>query len=759
MPALEFGKTVRCRAIVAAVSLLGLLVTLALPGRAADSADAGQPPRLTVAGKVVNAEGQPVSGAQVVLREWSSYRRGEEPFAPVQDILAKTTTDAQGEFRFQDVATRPFQREWPNPTPWDIVVQAEGYGLAWHHLLTDETPPPLRIALARQAEVNGQVLDGEGKPVAGARVSAEELAPLGSPMHVEYLPLNRLDLGMSQVAPATQTDAQGRFRLGGLPPEMRMTLMFQHDDFVHQSAFVATSDEPQPELTSYFVTDGKPQSVSYPVASGKVEVKLQPGCRLTGQVRYADTGKPCAGAQVALTSPNWYPAVSDAQGQFTVTGVAPAEYQLMAYPPADAVYLVRQLQLTIEAKEKTKSLTISLDPGQLVTGRVLANDTRKGVPGAQVYYQSQKVPSGPDRSLARAGVSDAEGKFRVIAPPGEAELVVSGPVAKYYIPVWSFREAPHPRFTKPIQVVAGKPLEGVTFEVTRGLVIGGIVTDPKGQPVAGAEVLPVRSELDEDAPSEATQTDEAGHFTLSGLPTTEPQEVLVIHPDRKLIGSARIEAAATEVPTRTVVVTVQLQPAAMVRGQVAVAGKPQAGASVTLLIYRREKEQRYAVASDVATTDAQGKYQFEMLEAGEEYAVGCSEPGYSQEQTETFRPKAGEEVELAPLDLLRTDRSVGGIVVDPSGKPLEGVVVNALTRAGRRIGGATSQTPTGKDGRFTIEAVPDEPLTLVGYLAPPPGAGPSAVSPSARVDATPGQTDARIVLNPTQPAQKPEKKE
>lgn len=761
MHAFRFPAPLRHSSLPGFASLLLILSVMASwagGALAAEPANDGQPPKLTTSGKVLDPAGKPVAGAKVLLREWSSYRRSEAPFAPEEDLLASTTTDAQGKFSFQDVATRPFQKNWPEPAPWDVLVEAEGYALAWQHLMAPNPPAPLSLTLQPAAQLSGKVVDAQGKPVADARVRVEEIAPLGSPLQSEYLPPNRLDLAMSPLAPAQKTDAQGEFRLTGLPPSMRLTLSVEHDDFVRQSVFVATTEEAQPDLTSTSIVDGKPQSVSYSVASGKVEVQIQPGCRLTGQISYADSKQPCVQAQVAMTSPAWHPAVTDDQGRFTITGVAPGQCQLMAYPPQDAVYLVRQLTFTIAPEERQKSLAIALEPGQLVRGRIVAVDTRAGVAGVEVYYQTETPPQGAERSLARAGMSDAQGAFRVIAPAGEAELILSGPVEDYYVPAWRFHEAPDPRFVQPIKVVAGKPLENLLFTVTRGLIVAGVVNDPQGQPVAGAEVMAVRTELDNAGPSPSTQTDEMGHFALTGLPPADPQELLVLQPDRKWIASVEIEAAKEDLPTRTVPVKVQLQPAARVSGQVLLEKKPLAGVPVTLLIFRMEKEQRYAVASDTASTDAQGQYQFDMLEPGEEYAVACHAVGYSQEETETFRPKAAEAAELTPLEPLRTDHSVAGVVVDPAGKPLEGVVVGAQTRAGRRIGGAVTQQPTGKDGRFTIEAVPNQPLTLVAYLPPTDGIGPKSSIPTAQADATPDQTDARIVLDPTKPAaSEPEK--
>lgn len=720
------------------------------PVPASPAAATDQPPKLSVSGKVLDKDSHPVAKAKVLLREWSTYRRGEDPFSPVRDILATTTTDDKGQFSFRDVASRPFKQPWPESAPWDVIVQAEGYGLAWYHVSAPTESSPVTIKVTPEAKVSGQVLDAQGKPVAGAKVAAEEVAPLGSPMSSDVIQPDRLDLGLSEVAPTVQTDAQGHFQIGGLPAMMRITLVVRHEDFVRQPAFVGTTSQAQPDLVSNFVADGKPQSISFPVYTGPFTLKLQPGCRLTGHVTYTDTKKPCGQARIGASGPSWYSATADAEGRFVITGLPTAQYSLLVYPPEDANYLVRQMAVTLAQGEKNKELAIALEPGLAVTGKVIADDTHAGVEGIEVYYRSEVVQGGTERSLARAGMTDKQGAFRLVVPPGKAELILSGPVPHYNVPEWHFSDpTPDSRFVRPITVEAGKPLAGIEFAVTRGLVIGGVVTDPKGQPVGGAGVYPVR-EGNTDSESQSALTDEAGRFVLSGFPPADAPQLLVIHPERKLIGTTQVEAGREDAPTRTVSVKVQLQAAANATGLVLLSGKPLAGAQVTLLNFRTEKEQRYATAGDSTTTDEKGRYQFEMLEPGEEYAVALHQPGYTQEQSTAFKPTPGQNVEVTAMEPLQADRSVGGTVVDPEGKPIEGAMVTAMHRDGRTIGGAFTQQPTGKDGRFKIDYVPNVPMSVAAYVPPAPGAAavPAVISP--RVNVEPGQTDVRIRLDTKQ---------
>ena len=51
-----------------------------------------------------------------------------------------------------------------------------------------------------------------------------------------------------------------------------------------------------------------------------------------------------------------------------------------------------------------------------------------------------------------------------------------------------------------------------------------------------------------------------------------------------------------------------------------------------------------------------------------------------------------------------------------------------------------------KDGRFTLRMLPNVPLELMAYIPPPEGE--TRIRFPARVEAEPGQTDVRIVLDP-----------
>ena len=189
------------------------------------------PVHLSAMGKVLDASGKPVAGAAVCLRQWpTSFWMETDLSKPrFQDILAQCRTNAQGEFRFQDVvAEQTAHYRHLKQQPWDVVAIVPGSAIAWQHLTAPEQAAPIVFQLQPEAKITGQVLDGKGRPLEGVDVSAALISLLGSELF-DFTPTPEfLDLHQSWLAPQAKTGADGRVTLGGLPPQRRLRLDLQH---------------------------------------------------------------------------------------------------------------------------------------------------------------------------------------------------------------------------------------------------------------------------------------------------------------------------------------------------------------------------------------------------------------------------------------------------------------------------------------------------------------------------------------------------
>jgi Carboxypeptidase regulatory-like domain len=94
-------------------------------------------------------------------------------------------------------------------------------------------------------------------------------------------------------------------------------------------------------------------------------------------------------------------------------------------------------------------------------------------------------------------------------------------------------------------------------------------------------------------------------------------------------------------------------------------------------------------------------------------------------------------------------RTVRGKVVDPKGRPLEGISVMAVRRSGGMIQPSgvlrnRANSRTDKNGQFELPFLPEGPLRIMAFK-PKPGGG--RIENPAEVSVKAHQTEVRIVLD------------
>ncbi len=350
------------------------------------------PVKIELAGVVIDAQGRPAAGVEVLLS--SLHRIGGKI-----STLARTTTDAQGRFRHEAPPSegRPGAIEiwtlWAYRPGASVAVQAVGSGPG-----VDLKPPgtPIRLTLGPARSAAIEVLDPIGRPVEGAVVRPGYLlltADRGGGKSIAYAPQIPREI-VDRIA--ARTDARGRVVLAGLPPDALSNLV--------------RIEAPR---------SGEQTVLPAAVKDGRLTARLAPIGRFAGRVLGPDPGR-ARGIRIEVTTSGNGPgrgrfdpeghaeAVIDELGRFEIPAVAVGQVRLTLHPRDGQPE--RDLPTAGVVIEAGKSCDVLIPlPGanhlRTVSGRVL-NRHGRPVAGAVVMQSGD----GPRRTRA---TTDDQGRFRI----------------------------------------------------------------------------------------------------------------------------------------------------------------------------------------------------------------------------------------------------------------------------------------------------------------------------------------------------------
>jgi hypothetical protein len=180
-----------------------------------------------------------------------------------------------------------------------------------------------------------------------------------------------------------------------------------------------------------------PVSVTAPALTDNINAALEQGATISGAVTAADTSIPSAGITIELYQDgSWtQSAVTDEEGSYTFRGLASGSYTLRAVPPFNRfanyapVYYDNQSQpdqatpVNVTAPQVVNNITMVLQPGGTISGRVTAWDTGEGLGtvAANIYDSSGELvrsASADEQGYYQtAGLSD--GSYRVQFVPND----------------------------------------------------------------------------------------------------------------------------------------------------------------------------------------------------------------------------------------------------------------------------------------------------------------------------------------------------
>jgi beta-lactamase regulating signal transducer with metallopeptidase domain/peroxiredoxin len=316
-----------------------------------------------------------------------------------------------------------------------------------------------------------------------------------------------------------------------------------------------------------------------------------------------------------------------------------------------------------------------------ITLRAVAAQTGRPMEGVSVSYDGSFAEKHQKGTVA----TGKDGTVPIEYPSGSKVLMLEiTATAPGHVPIFIRWD----RFGNPVKI---PPFQELRFE--RGTVIGGIVNDEAGKPVAGATVHRYSPPTAFEGARvvfmlKGPATDREGRWRMDDAPPSLADVTLaVVHPDYQT-GSAPA--------SRNLDSTIVLKKGFSVTGRVRDSGdRPVKGVKVMI------GRDRGNGSPPVTTTDARGEFNLEKCSEGTTVVMVQAE-GFAPQIRDV---RVGDRIEplvfrLEPASTLRVK------VVDIQGKPVAGAFVFASSWRGHNsiaLRGATDA-----EGRFTWRSAPGD---------------------------------------------------
>jgi protocatechuate 3,4-dioxygenase beta subunit len=505
------------------------------------------------------------------------------------------------------------------------------------------------------AALEGTVVDADGKPVDGARVTLGRARGRNDEM---------TSLSFLQPKGLATSAGGGRFRIEGLLP----------GDY----SATATIEGWAPGVRSPIAVKDK--------ETARVELKLgRGGLVLSGRVLDVGGGA-VGGAKVTAMmrafgggrAPVLLQSTAGPEGQYKVTlgrGFYGLRVEADGYAAgSDEVFM---------ARHTTKDLRVV--PGARLVGKVVERGSKQPVADAEVSLTTaQRMDPRPPRDAK----SDSAGRFEFTAlEPGSYEVM-----ARRSLLVGA---------GKVVALAPAQSIEDIEVEVDPGYVVSGRVKDESGAGVGNVRVFAMR-----DSPpygqAARTRSNPDGTYALEGMLPGNYRVNAQEEGYGMAFGRARVMAA--DVGN----VDLLMPHGANVTGRVTTAdGRPVEGARVQASVEMRLSGMGMVQSGDGATTAADGT--FELKRIGPSTLRGTVR--HEELGMQSFGPEEVKAGERKVLNLvLKKGASVAGTVRTEDGKPAPDVRITALAREARMF--LDAQEVSGPDGRYKLGGLPAGRLTV-----------------------------------------------
>ncbi len=672
-----------CRVCLARLCLVALLLMVpnAGPARAAQGGPDGEAAQITFSGRVLDAQGQPISDVKVT-RYQLNY--GASVYMRQAALIDEKTTGADGAFTFTAFKDLGTYRDS------SIIARKDGLAMGWAVWRMREDAQT-NITLGEPKELAGEVVDENGAAVADARVSIA-LAIIGEEEDRRYV--------TSYVAPDllnVETDDNGRFAFANMPAEASFEFLVEKPG----RATLCTFD-------SAAYREGKLHFVP-----GQADIRLvvPPEAKIEGVVVAKTDGKPVAGVELmARPDQQGLPLLAEriasaADGTFSIGGLAAGSYSVQLMPVMEGVaeWVAAPAHVTLETGQTGGDVRIEVSKGGLLAV-VVRDDGNERIEAARISIRD------PQSNQYYSSTTDPNGVARIRLMPGDYEL--AGAYKEGYT-------HPDDRESFTIGQDETKQLE----RTLSGLpTITGVVYDDAGEPLEGVEV----KIMPHGGGRETHMSDTEGKFTVTWDPrywSSDTVHCLVARHKERNLAVAEIagEAGSTPAPARRLrprigavaqlageagsTAELKLRPGATFTGEVVDPnGRGIAGAELRIMLCVANWGSMLESSRDVRT-DTKGKFEVPAIPPDQRYNVTALAQGYGQCEIdlEESRVVGGDRVEVGRFELALANMSVTGLVVDAEGKPVPNAGVHCYGDG--RTGQPEVRTQADAEGKFTLDGV------------------------------------------------------
>jgi hypothetical protein len=497
--------------------------TPAKQGAAANPADLPPPEvkpedKCALEGSVVNAvTGEPLKKARLTLR----------PIGVRNGTPHGATTDGAGHFLIDDVD--PGQYNFSASHNAFVTQQYSAQGNSRQGttltLANGQKLKELAFKLTPQGVIAGRILDEDGDPMANVMVQC---------MFFGYQRGKRQLLGRN----ASSTDDRGEFRMHGLSPgKYIISATYQSPDMYMAMAERVSGSQAAQASEEGYATTFYPNTTN---PEGASQLEVTPGAQITGlnmtlartrTVRikgHVNTGFSSQARRntnvmllprdnTGFMMPRAVARVIDAQGNFTMRGVAPGSYVLRADYVGDDNRRYGGRMLIEAGNANIEGIELNLSPPVDLKGRVIVEENGD-LGDTRLNVMLQPKVSGPMMGGARGQVLD-DLTFQ-IANVGLDPYDINVPNIPEGFYLKSVRMGQQDVTETGVDFTQG----GVAGELTvvlnpNGGQIDGNVQNDKGQSAGSAMVTLIPDEAHRALSwlYKTASTDQNGHFTMKGV--------------------------------------------------------------------------------------------------------------------------------------------------------------------------------------------------------------------------------------------------